>query len=50
MLWGVKEYELPSGKKVAFSYNEYGIIEISVQLMDMLMELIEAKELTNGSI
>lgn len=49
---GVKKYEMPNGKEVAFEYFEYdayGIGRISVETLDALMEMIGAKEIENDS-
>lgn len=46
---GVKEYLMPNGKTVAFEYDENGIGKITVEAMDMLMEMIGAKEIENDS-
>lgn len=44
---GVKNYEMPNGKIVAFEYDAYGIGKITVEVMDRLMEMIGAKEIEN---
>ena len=41
----VNNYEMPSGAKVAFEYDEDGIGKISLEAMDRLMELAGAKEI-----
>lgn len=45
----VKKYEMPSGAKVAFEYDEDGVGKISLEAMDRLMEMIGAKEVSNDS-
>lgn len=40
-----KFYEMPNGKTVIFEYNEYGIGKITIEAMDVLMEMIGAKEI-----
>ena len=40
---GVKEYELPNGRKVAFEFDENGVGKITVEAMDRLMELVGAE-------
>ncbi len=46
---GVKKYEMPNGKTVAFEYDAYGIGKITVQAMDALMEMAGAKEIEDDS-
>lgn len=41
----VKTYEMPSGAKATFEYDEDGIGKISIEAMDRLMEMIGAKEI-----
>ena len=44
----VKNYEMPSGAKVTFEYDEDGIGKISLEAMDRLMELAGAKEIDDS--
>ena len=37
---GVKEYELPNGRKAVFEFDENGVGKITLEAMDMLMGLI----------
>ena len=37
---GAKEYELPNGRKAIFEFDENGVGKITLEAMDMLMELI----------
>lgn len=37
---GAKEYELPNGRKAVFEFDENGVGKITIEAMDMLMELI----------
>lgn len=46
---GVKEYELPDGRKAVFEFDENGVGKITIEAMDMLMEMIGAKEIENDS-
>ena len=41
---GVKEYKLPNGKTAVFEYDEYGIGKITLEAMDLLMELLNEKD------
>lgn len=41
---GVKKYEMPDGRVAVFEYDENGIGKITVEAMDMLMELLEGKD------
>lgn len=45
---GVKKYEMPNGKTVAFEYDAYGIGKITIEAMDMLMEMVGAKEIDDN--
>lgn len=45
---GIKNYEMPSGAKVAFEYDEDGIGKISLEAMDRLMEMIGATEIDDN--
>lgn len=40
---GVKKYELSDGRKAIFEFDENGIGKITVEAMDMLMELVRAE-------
>ena len=40
----VKEYEMPDGRKAVFEYDEYGIGKITIEAMDMLMELVGTEQ------
>lgn len=42
---GVKNYEMPSGAKVEFGFDENGVGKITIEAMDRLMEMIGAKEI-----
>ncbi len=46
---GVKVYELRDGTRLFFNYDENGIGNITVEAMDMLIEMIGAKEITDDS-
>lgn len=46
---GVKEYELPNGRKAVFEFDENGVGKITLEAMDKLMEMIGAKEIENDS-
>lgn len=46
---GVKKYEMPDGKIAVFEYDAYRVGKITVEAMDMLMEMIGAKEIENDS-
>ena len=46
---GVKKYEMPSGTKVAFEFDENGVGNITVEAMDRLMDMIGAKEIVDDS-
>lgn len=46
---GVKEYKLPNGKTAVFEYDEYGIGKITIEAMDVLMEMIGAKEIVDDN-
>lgn len=46
---GVKKYSMPNGKTVIFEYDEYGIGKITIEAMDMLMEMVGAKEIDDDS-
>lgn len=39
---GVKEYELPNGRKAVFEFDENGVGKITLEAMDLLMGLIKA--------
>ena len=39
---GVKEYELPDGRKAVFEFDENGVGKITLEAMDLLMGLIKA--------
>lgn len=39
---GVKEYELPDGRKAVFKFDENGVGKITLEAMDLLMGLIKA--------
>lgn len=45
---GVKKYEMPNGKVVVFEYDAYRIGKITVEAMDVLMEMIGAKEIEDN--
>lgn len=45
----VKNYEMPSGAKATFEYDEDGVGKISLEAMDRLMELAGAKEIYDDS-
>ena len=45
----IKIYEMKDGTRVFFNYDENGIGNISVEAMDMLMEMIGAKEIIDDS-
>lgn len=44
-----KFYEMPNGKTVIFEYDENKIGQITLEAMDLLMEMIGAKEITDDS-
>ena len=46
---GVKEYELPNGRKAVFEFDENGVGKITIEAMDVLMEMAGAKEIPNDS-
>lgn len=46
---GVKKYEMPDGKIALFEYDAYRIGKITVEAMDMLMDMVGAKEIENDS-
>ena len=46
---GVKEYEMSDGMRVFFNYDENGVIKVTVEVMDVLMEMIGAKEIVDDS-
>lgn len=46
---GVKEYEMSDGMRVFFNYDENGFINVTVEVMDVLMEMIGAKEIVDDS-
>lgn len=46
---GAKKYEMPNGKEVTFEYDAYGIGKITVEAMDVLMDMVGAKEIENDS-
>ena len=39
----IKEYNLRTGEKVAFEYDEYGVGKITLEGMDLLMSIIESR-------
>ena len=39
---GVKEYELPDGRKAVFEFDENGVGKITLEAMDLVMGLIKA--------
>ena len=39
---GVKEYELPNGRKAVFEFDENGVGKITIEAMDLLMGLVKA--------
>ena len=39
---GVKEYELPNGRKAVFEFDENGVGKITLEAMDLLLGLIKA--------
>ena len=41
---GVKKYELSDGRKAVFEFDENGIGKITIEFMDMLMEMAGAQE------
>lgn len=43
----IKVYELRDGTRLVFKYDENGIGQITVEAMDVLMEMIGAKEIDN---
>lgn len=45
---GVKEYELPNGRKAVFEFDENGVGKITIEAMDLLMGLIKADLVTCG--
>ena len=45
---GVKKYEMPDGRTAVFEYDENGIGKITIETMDMLMEMAGAKETDNN--
>lgn len=53
---GVKNYKMPDDRTVVFRFDENGIGKISLEAMDVLMEMIGAKEIeewnsySNGKI
>lgn len=46
---GAKKYEMPNGKEVVFEYDAFGIGKITVEAMDVLMEMAGAKEIEDDS-
>lgn len=46
---GVKEYKLPNGKTAVFEYDINGVGKITLEAMDMLMEIAGAKEIEDDS-
>lgn len=46
---GVKKYEMPDGRTAIFEYDENGIGKITIEAMDMLMEMVGAKEIDDDS-
>lgn len=45
---GVKEYKLPNGRTAVFEYDENGVGKISIEAMDVLMEMLGAKEIDDS--
>ncbi len=37
---GVKEYELPNGRKAVFEFDENGVGKITLEAMDLLMGMV----------
>ncbi len=37
---GVKEYELPKGRKAVFEFDENGVGKITLEAMDLLMGMV----------
>lgn len=46
---GVIEYEMSDGMRVFFNYDENGVVNVTVEVMYMLMEMIGAKEIVDDS-
>ena len=46
---GVKKYEMPNGKYVMFEYDENRIVKITLEAMDVLMDMAGAKEIEDDS-
>lgn len=44
----VKKYEMPNGRYVIFEYDEYGVGKITIEAMDVLMEMAGAKEIDDN--
>ena len=45
----IKIYEMRDGTRLFFNYDENGIGNITVEAMDVLMEMIGAKEIVDVS-
>lgn len=44
----VKKYEMPNGKIAVFEFDENGVGKITLEAMDMLMEMVGAKEIDDN--
>lgn len=47
---GVKEYELPNGRKAVFEFDENGIGKITLEAMDYLMGLINTDSVNRSKM
>ena len=47
---GVKEYELPNGRKAVFEFDENGVGKITLEAMDLLMGMVNIEFVRCGEI
>lgn len=47
---GVKEYELPNGRKAVFEFDENGVGKITLESMDYLMGLINTDSVNRSKM
>lgn len=47
---GVKEYELPNGRKAVFEFDENGVGKITLEAMDYLMGLINTDSVNRSKM
>lgn len=45
---GIENYKLPDDRMVIFRFDENGVGKITVEAMDMLMEMLGAKEIDDN--